>query len=139
MNFGRVAVPAPAGGIWVRCEVFTDAAGATAKPVPPGLPPEAGKPWTVSTLIYMAGLPTPADGGKAVGALRTEWVDTLRADPPINAADPVIEEWKALSTRTFIDEIDGFPAMALGPPPQAAESSLTPLLRLHPARGAPAA
>lgn len=139
MNFWRVAAPAPARGISARCEVFTDAAGATAKPVPPGLPPEAGKPWTVSTLIYMAGLPTPADGGKAVGTLRPEWVDTLRADPPINAADPIIEEWKTLSTRTFIDEIDGFPAMALGAPPQAAETSLTPLLLLHPNRGGAAA
>ncbi|HEX7785577.1 MAG TPA: M64 family metallopeptidase, partial [Methylomirabilota bacterium] len=139
MNFWRVAVPAPARGISVRGEVFTDAAGTTAKPVPPGLPPDAGKPWTVSTLIYMAGLPTPADGGKTVGALRTEWVDTLRADPAIDVADPVIEEWQTLSTRTFIDEIDGFPAMALGAPPQAAEFSLTPLLMLHPDRGGAAA
>jgi hypothetical protein len=137
MNFWRVAVPAPARGASVRCEVFTfDQGGVTfAKPVLPGLPPVAGKPWTVTTLIYMAGLPTPADGAKTVAALRAEWVDTLRAVPAIDAADPVIEEWKTLSTRTFIDEIDGFPAMALGSPPRAAESSVTPLLSLHPDRG----
>lgn len=139
MNFWRVAVEAPAQarGISVRCEVFTfDVGGKTfAKPVPPALPPVAGKPWTVSTLNYMAGLPTPADGAKTVAALRAEWIDTLRAAPPINAADAVIDEWKTLATRTFIDEIDGFPAMALGAPPRAAESSTTPLLSLHPDRG----
>jgi IgA Peptidase M64 len=137
MNFWHVAVPAPARGISVRCEVFTsvEAGKTVAKPVPPGLPPVAGQPWTVSTLIYTAGLPTPADGGKTVDALRTEWIDTLRADPAINAANPVIEEWKTLSTRMFIDEIDGFPAMALGTPPRAAEFSITPMLSLHPDRG----
>src|SRR5205814_7794894 len=61
MNFWRVAVPAPARGASVRCEVYTyDDAGHTwAKPVLPALPPVAGKPWTVSNLFYMAGLPTP--------------------------------------------------------------------------------
>lgn len=141
MNYWRVAVPAAARGISVRCEVFTSTVeGKTvAMPVPPGLPPVAGKPWTVETLVYMAGLPTPADGGKTVAALRAEWVDTLRPIPAIDAANKMIEEWKTLATRTFIDEIDGFPAMALGSPPRAGESSPEPWLSLHPDRGGAAA
>ena len=77
----------------------------------------------------------PADGAKSIATLRGDWPDTLRPDPALDVADAVIDEWKTFSTRTFIDEIDGFPAMAVGSPPRAAESSVTPLLSLHPDRG----
>ena len=48
-------------------------------------------------------------------------------------------DWKKLATRTFIDQIDGFPAMSLGSPPSARDwsgaPSAFPGLRLHPDRG----
>lgn len=146
MNFWRVAVPAPTRGISVRCEVYTwNASGRTwAKPVPPALPPVPGKGWGLSTLLYMAGLPIPEDASVPNNVLHKRWAGAMRDPPPeISATDPLpdqwtqlINEWKQIATRTFIDEIDGFPAMALGSPPSAAESSPTPLLRLHPYRGA---
>ena len=147
MNFWRVVVSDASRprGISVRCEVSTsvDAGTTVALPLPPALPPPpAPGAWTVSNLIYVAGLPIPADNAKVVSAerndLRDEWALTLRAeptDPPLNVTDAIIADWKALHTRTFIDEIDGFPGMALGTPPEAGIVLDPPLLELHPDRG----
>lgn len=137
MNFWRFAAPAASRGISVRCEVYTfDLDGRTvAVPMPPTKPPAAGTPWTIYNLLYMAGLPIPANLTKTPAELRAEWAATMRADPPLNVTDRQIEIWKSYHTRTFIDEVDGFPGMALGAPPRASETTRTPMLRAHPYRG----
>ncbi|MEP6689807.1 MAG: M64 family metallopeptidase, partial [Gemmatimonadaceae bacterium] len=145
MNFWRVAVPAPARGASVRCEVYTWESGlhSWAKGVPPALPPVLDEPWQVTHLLYAAGLPVLADAAVSEVDLHTRWSATMR-DPPAEVASAaplpakwaqLVTEWKQLATRTFIDEVDGFPAMALGEPPSAAGLSPVPMLRLHPYRG----
>lgn len=147
MNFWRVAVPAPARGTSVRCEVYTfDADGRTwAWPLPPALPLRADRRFTLSSLFYEVGLPIPADVLLLENSLREKWFLTMR-DPPAGLIrvgtvpddwSPSVAAWKRFATRTFIDEIDGFPAMALGNPPRASEQSPTPMLALHPNRDAP--
>jgi IgA Peptidase M64 len=148
MNYWRVAVPSAGRGVSIRCEVFTRSAAGKlfAKPVPPPLTPPAAGVWTIEHLLYTAGLPLPADtppAGEAVaaasarrGALRARWASIARTSVvPAILSDAVIDQWALLGTRTFVDEIDAFPAMALGDPPQAEQDTDPPLLRLHTDRG----
>jgi hypothetical protein len=137
MNFWRVMVPADRRGVSVRCEVNTELQNGKlmARVLPPAHPPPPTDPWKLQNLIYMAGLPLPADAAVPAPVLRLRWGRTMRALPPLNVDDALIERWRSFSTRQFIDEIDAFPAMALGSAPAAAEQSNTPLLELHPDRG----
>jgi hypothetical protein len=148
MNYWRVMVPSASRGVSVRCEVhtFTRDARLFARALPPARVPPAAGAWEVEHLIYAVGLPMPTDvapagetGAQATArraALRTRWTAIARDAPtPAQVSDAVIDEWADLGTRTFIDEIDAFPAMALGVPPAAANRSLTPRLELHPDRG----
>jgi hypothetical protein len=148
MNYWRVMVPSAGRGVSVRCEVytFTRDGRLVARAVPPARVPPAPGDWEVEHLIYAVGLPMPTDvppagegGAQATArraALRTRWTAIARDDPtPARVSDAVIDEWARLGTRTFIDEIDSFPAMCLGEPPTAANTAFTPSLELHPDRG----
>ncbi|MDQ6830619.1 MAG: M64 family metallo-endopeptidase [Gemmatimonadota bacterium] len=142
MNFWRVAPATPARGASVRCEVYTfPSSGRTwAKPLPRAISHVLGAGWTLENLIYDVGFPVPADALVSEIDLHARWSVTMR-DPPaeITSTAPLpsewkvlVDNWKKLATRTFIDELDGFPEMALGDPPSA--SALSPMLRLHPDR-----
>lgn len=148
MNYWRVAVPSTSRGISARCEVFIDPLDAAlfAFPVPPALPPPDAGVWKVEHLIYASGLPLPADVPPAGegpvqatarrGALRARWALIARTSVvPAILSDAVIDQWAQIGSRTFIDEIDAFPAMGLGAPPAADQQSDIPLLLLHPDRG----
>jgi hypothetical protein len=148
MNYWRVMVPSAGRGVSVRCEVytFTRDGRLVARAVPPARVPPAPGDWEVEHLIYAVGLPMPTDvppagegGAQATArraALRTRWTAIVRDAPtPARVSDAVIDEWARLGTRTFIDEIDSFPAMCLGEPPTAANTAFTPSLELHPDRG----
>lgn len=145
INFWRVFLPADQSGLSVREEVFEPpgSGGAFVRPMPPALPPVAG-PWTkVEYLIYTVGLPMSSDAGKAPGNLRAEWGGLIAPEhvPIVNDAtivpDALIAEWQGCATRGMVDEIDGFPGMAMGAPP-AARIRASALLEPHPDRGGPA-
>lgn len=132
MNWWRLAIPANEPGISVRCEVFTvpDGADTLAYAVPlPEKPPAAGA-WEIRHLLYAVGLPLPADATTARD-LPAEWRQLVNSDPTPNVTPGLVDQWKKLATRCFIDEVDNFPAMALGGPPSARFDTTTPILDLH--------
>jgi hypothetical protein len=111
INFWRAFVPASARGISFRGEVYILEQNGTTQA------------WRV---------PPPERSD-----LRSDW-DALVGPDPLPGGrikDDVIEEWKLLATRGFIEELDNFPGMALGDPPAANISGRFPLLKLHPFRG----
>ena len=166
MNYWRLMVPAPEAGVSVRCEVqqFTEGGRLFAKRVrAPVEPPPKATDWELQHLIYMAGLPVPADlnlvedtappGGAPANAdavrdipitrlnlqrLFDRWAATMRLDFPqemINAIKKdVVKQWLAMADRTFIDEVNNFPAIMAGVPP-AASFNDTALLAYHNLRG----
>jgi hypothetical protein len=134
MNFWQLLVPAQQRCISIRCEVyFIDAHNVF--PIPrPTKPPATGK-WSISHLIYRVGLPIQADMGKSPDDLRGDW-GALVDDAPTKdmADDDLVNYWKQLGKRGFVDECDSFPGMAFGAPPAANLASDTPMLDLHDGR-----
>ena len=142
INFWRCFVPSATAGLSCREEIYEPpgSAGAWVRPLPPALPPPNG-PWKqVEHVLYAVGLPTPDDVGSSVDELRTDWGSLVAAEhAPIVGdhtlvADTVIAEWLTLAARGMIDEIDGFPGMAMGSPP-AASNRANALLQPHEDRG----
>jgi hypothetical protein len=160
MNYWRLALPGQPGGVCVRGEVspFQRYGRMFAKLVPsPEVPPASGAS-TLEHLLYMAGLPTPADvrlarekstnrvlatveDVRALDAddidftrLTQKWTAMVRASPPLNVDNEVRRKWLLLANRTFVDEVDSFPAVAVGLPPSASFDDLGPLA-FHDLRG----
>ncbi len=136
MNFWSAFVPANARGIAVRCEVYNDKRKPAAKdawrPVPPPDPPPRHEDWSVEHLIYQIGLPIPDDAHKTNATLRDEWDARTQNDLPRDRiSGSIINEWKRIATRAFIEELDNFPGMALGEPPAANTKNGEPSLSLH--------
>ncbi len=122
INFWRTFVPASSTGISIRDEVnlYEEGGKTFAYTMPAVKRPEAGKPWTFNNLLYVVGLPVPADRAKSAATLRAEWAVQIDPDPGPNIkGDAIIERWKKLSDRTFVDELDSFPGMSYGHPPTA--------------------
>jgi hypothetical protein len=127
----------------VRSEVytFTRSGQLIAKPVPSPQPPPRHGDWEVEHLIYVAGLPIMADlalakrGQQVVtsvdelrdtelelldfDALVARWHAMTRAIPALNLTKELAWRWLTLANRTFINEVDTFPSMAIGEPPSA--------------------
>ncbi len=165
MNFWRLMVPAPQPGISVRCEVSQamDDGQLFAVPVPmPEVPPATLDKWDVEHLIYAVGLPVAADLAlvKDAGTQQAlASLDALRAHDPAtlnfsqlfdkwttvarpiagvsftNVPAKLAHRWLALGDRTFIDEVDMFPAVAIGDPPAAGLKKDNSLLGYHGRRG----
>jgi hypothetical protein len=136
INFWKVVVPATDHGISVLSEVyvFTQDGRQFARPVPLAVDPKTATEWTVENLIFAAGLPVAADAGKSRGDLRAEWSQLVSPDPSPFISGGVIDEWKELANRTFIEEQDGIPGMSYGQLPSANSRNLNEL-SLHPRRG----
>jgi hypothetical protein len=136
INFWRTFVPAPATGISVRSEMFTfDRGGQTfARSLPPATKPQGADPWDIENVLYVAGLPMPADKGKTNAAVRAEFAALVDPDPAPNLTDDLLDQWRAMGDRAFIDEIDAFPGMSYGVPP-AANTDSGYMLNLHEGRG----
>ncbi|MEP6933427.1 MAG: M64 family metallopeptidase, partial [Nitrospirota bacterium] len=143
MNFWRAFVPASATGISVRSEVFTFTIDGQvfAKTFPVALKPIDASLWTIENLLYVVGLPMPRDSAKSEQDLRNEWkqlIDPQMLDPAaltdwariVTPSSPdeaelyndMIAQWKAMGSRSFIDEIDSFPGMTYGDPPAASRA-----------------
>jgi hypothetical protein len=165
MSFWRLFVPAAEAGVSVRCEVFSimKEGARFALPVPVPKPPPKTGAWTLNTLVYMAGLPVPADLAlvrdrttnlppPSVEILENlkltqldflrlldKWAQTIPLNPPFNLTtiEPkLLREWIGLANRTFIDEVDNFPALAIGVPPNATFDE-TGTIEFHDFRGGP--
>jgi hypothetical protein len=136
MNFWKVFKPADTLGISVRSEVYVyPEGGRTWAVVLPAVQrrPVSGK-WSFTHLLYAAGLPVPADVGRADAAIRADWDAVLETVSwPANVAE-MIGSWKFVGNRGFIDELDAFPGMSYGTPPAAASPDNTKL-GLHDDRG----
>jgi hypothetical protein len=143
INYWRLPFAATEAGVSVRCEVIpiTHQQRLFAIPVPaPVHPPKTGT-WEVSHLLYAAGLPIPSDqpGSISVAQLRQRWSGQLRTEWADKTLDPatvpsrVIEAWQKYATRTFIDEVDNFPSVAIGEQPSVEFDDWGELL-LHPWR-----
>jgi hypothetical protein len=134
MNYWRVSVPADESGISIRCEVYTFEQNGkkVAWCVPAPIKPPITGDWKIEHLIYAVGLPVPADRGKSHAQILDDW-DVLFGPEPRAKGSDLIDTWLSYSTRTFIEELDGFPGMALGEPP-AAKAAESASLNLHPFR-----
>jgi hypothetical protein len=158
MNYWSVAGPASIRGIPVRSEVYLFpisgvGGGLFAQVInSPELPPPVDK-WNRQHLAFAAGLPVindltrlnvAADPENAVKTLRAEWALTMRVEFQSTANDiirlpsEVILLWLKFATRSFVDEIDIFPPLALGLPPTASQP-VADLITLHDDRGGLAA
>lgn len=145
MNYWRLAVPGQPGGVCVRGEVspFQRYGRMFAKLVPSPVAPPASGAEDLEHLLYLAGLPAPAevrlarekathrvltsvDDVRALDAaeidftaLTQKWTAMVRATPVLKVNDNVRRKWLLLANRTFVDEVDTFPAVAVGLPPSA--------------------
>jgi hypothetical protein len=141
MNFWRTFVAAPVAGISVRSEVYTYTNGAgklVAKALPEIIRPPAAGAWDIEHLLFEVGLPVDGDEADArtPDVLRAEWA--ALAEPAVAAtindpsivSDDIIDEWKELANRRFVEEIDAFPGMEYGGPP-AAQADDNYTLGLH--------
>jgi hypothetical protein len=144
MNFWHLPIAATEAGVSVRCEVvpFTHQGRLFALPVrAPVRPPDSGT-WKLEHLIYAAGLPMPSDqaGSVTIPQLRSRWAGQLRSEWAPKMQDPatvpngIIEAWQKCAARTFVDEVDNFPAVAIGEPPKIEFDDSGEVL-LHPWRG----
>lgn len=154
INYWRVFVPSRERGISIRSEVqpILRQGLLFASLMPqPAEPPPAAHDWQTEHVLYMAGLPVPADLALVkditdpanpqpvpdaetlrhhnaltldFSALRQKWIKTMRLDNPDAMVNGIVQDWLqdwlGLSDRTFIDEVDNFPAMSIGAPPGAA-------------------
>jgi hypothetical protein len=153
MNYWRVFIPSRERGISIRPEVQPNLRQGLmfASFIPtPVEPPPAAIDWQTQHVLYMAGLPVPADLALVkditdpanpqpvpdaetlrhhnaltldFSALRQKWIKTMRLDNPDAMVNGIVhdwlQDWLGLCDRTFIDEVDNFPAMSIGEPPGA--------------------
>jgi IgA Peptidase M64 len=140
MNFWHTFVPANTTGASIRCEIRTldqpDGSKIGKVVPPPEKPPEHGE-WDVEHLIYIVGLPVAAEFTTPIDDLRNQvWppLADIAIPGPAILDDDVIKKWRRLATRTFVEELDNFPGMALGAPPAANTKSGPPKIALHPFR-----
>jgi hypothetical protein len=137
INFWRTYVAGPPG-ISVRAEVYTYTRGADTfgRALPAVVKPPATGDWVLSNLLYAVGLPVPGDKTKTNAQLRAQWTATVATDPTphLTDRDPLIDSWKEVADRAFVDEINAFPGMSYGRPP-AANANDNYSLDLHRDRG----
>ena len=117
MNFWMVHVPAAQYGISIGAEVATENLGAGPVtgivPAPVSAPTlQAGQFWKIEHRIHELGLPLPADGARPNSDILDHWKKLLGRDPSAElggsakAVNDAIDEWKRLSTRGLVDEVD---------------------------------
>ena len=140
MNIWRVYTPTPYG-ISVLSEMFvtTNSDGQlVARSVPPARkPPDNAQSLEIEELLYLVGLPSPPHVTMANDDIRNEWRTANFPDPTgflPHGDDSLIEQWKVMGNRAFIDEIDAFPSMSYGRPPNT-DPGTTWNLGLHTDRG----
>ncbi|HEY7010849.1 MAG TPA: M64 family metallopeptidase [Jatrophihabitantaceae bacterium] len=140
INMWRVFTQTPYG-VSIVSEVFvtTNSDGQlVARSVPPARKPAANAQRIVlEELLYLVGLPSPPHVTMSNDDIRAEWHTANFPDPTgflPHGDDSLIEQWKVMGNRAFVDEIDAFPSMSYGRTPST-DRSTTYDLGLHPDRG----
>jgi hypothetical protein len=136
MAYWHLPIKAATDGVAIQCEVAPfdrDLNGEKqtfAAPLPMAEEPPPTGEWSVQHLLYFAGLPVPDDLNRTMAELNDRW-DAVMPDIPERVFPlAVVDEWLALAKRTFIDEVDNFPAVSIGTAPQA-ETRETAILGFH--------
>jgi hypothetical protein len=121
MAYWHLPIQASENGPSVQCEVWPYMRGALmfAAPLPKAVPPPSTGEWSVGNLIYFAGLPVPDDVNRTMPELNDRWDEVMPDIPERVVMLSVVDKWLALAKRTYIDEIDNFPCMSIGSPPEA--------------------
>ena len=136
MNFWKVFLPSDVRGISFRCEVYTllDGSQTWAVVLPPvEAPPDSGN-WGLEHLLYAAGLPVPFDATRPNDLIKADWDAVLDTSAWPSNVVSLIDNWKKLANRGFLEQLDGFPGMSFGGPPAASTADYT-LLNLFEDRG----
>lgn len=136
MNFWKVFQPSRTLGISIRSEVYTfEAQGRTVAATFPILerPATSGK-WSLAQLLYAAGLPVPFDATRPNDLIKADWDAVLETASWPSNVPGLIDDWKKLANRGFVEELDAFPGMSYGAPP-AADAAGNIFLDLHEDRG----
>ena len=119
--FWRMFVPSSAPTISILSEVYTFQQDGRlhARTIPPAERPPATGNFDLGELLYTVGLPLPGDATRTPADLRTYWSATARDFPSSRVSDAVIEQWKRVASRTFIDCVDSEFHMTVGDAPRA--------------------
>lgn len=148
INFWRLPIVSNEAGVNVRPElrVYFQNDQLVAGPMfLPRVPPASLADWTVTHLLYAVGLPVPGDLSLikdaqtqqvpadldsvkkrkpdefTYGALFTRWKTIARPISGISLDQVPVElahQWIVLADRTFVDDVDAFPAVAVGDTPE---------------------
>lgn len=138
INFWKAFLPSDVRGVSVRAEVYPtgDAGDLRANIVDePEKPPAGAGIWTLKQLIYMVGLPVRTDdisnAARTNAAIKTEWQSLVDPNPTPNVNDALINRWRALAKRSFIDEVNSPLGVAVGKP---VSNRTADFIQLHPRR-----
>ncbi len=123
MNFWAAFMPSPQEGFSIASEVFPVQDGAVLKArfLPtPGKPPTAAATWNLEQLVYVVGLPVPADdisnAARTNAIIKTEWLSLIDPDPSAHVNDALINQWRFLAKRSFIEEVNSVLHVKAGDP-----------------------
>lgn len=123
MNFWSGFMPSPDEGFSIASEVFPVQDGAVLKArfLPtPGKPPTAAATWSLEQLVYVVGLPVPADNisnaARTNAIIKTEWQSLIDPDPSVHVNDALINQWRFLAKRSFVDEVNSALHVKAGAP-----------------------
>jgi hypothetical protein len=137
MNFWRAFIPSKVRGISVLCEVYTLLQGGELRAYMvnnPAEPPAAGA-WALGNVVYAAGLPVAADHdsnhARTNADIKSDWAALLNPDPSPNVPDVLLNQWRRLGNRTFLEEKDTPLCMAYGKPPQVDQETDTLFIDFH--------
>ncbi len=110
MNFWSAFIPSEQIGVSVRAEVYPSGATTRIVPAPKPVPATHTGRWTLEHLIYMAGLPVPADdianAARTNAAIKAEWAAQVDPDPAPKINDDLITRWRRLAKRTLVNDLD---------------------------------
>lgn len=137
INFFKAFIPSPGQGISTLCEVYTkldEKAVLRAIPVPDPVRPPAQGRWSIGHLIYRVGLPLRSDVNVPVATLKTRWPGQVGPLPFDMIPDKLIEYWRELGERCFLEEVDSMFGLAYGDRPSAGQPSQTKIVGFHPYR-----
>lgn len=140
INFWRVFIPSDVRGISVLCEVCTvlQEGELRAYMVNNAVRPPAAGAWNLNHVVFAAGLPVLADHSSNLARtnadIRTDWGKLYDPDPSPNVPDPLLNAWRLLANRTFVEEKDTPLCMSYGLPPQVDQESDNRNINFHPRR-----
>jgi hypothetical protein len=82
----------------------------------PVRPPEDGKPWTLANVVYLVGLPTPADATVPFDDARTKWLRQYGL-AALNVDATLYGSWRALNDHRLVNEVDTAFGIGMGERP----------------------